>query len=48
MEKLTDLEKEELLRAVARSQGMAKRKTTDEQLHDAGEKAFDILEKKSR
>lgn len=45
-EKLSDLEKEELLKTVAKLKGISKRKTTDEQLHQAGEKAFKLLEKK--
>ena len=45
-EKLSDLEKEELLKEVAKLRGSSKRKTTDEQLHIAGEKAFNKLEKK--
>ena len=44
--KLSDQEKEELLRAVAKLHGYSKRKTTDEQLHEAGERAFKKLEKK--
>lgn len=45
-EKLSDLEKEELLRTIARLRGSSKRKTTDKQLHEAGERAFEKLEKK--
>ena len=45
-EKLSELEKEELLRAVAKSKGASKHKTTDEQLHKAREIAFSKLEKK--
>ena len=45
-EKLTDLEKENLLKVVAKLHGSSKRKTTDEQLHKAGERAFELLEKK--
>lgn len=45
-EKLSDLEKEELLKAVANLRGSSKRKTTDEQLHAAREKAFELIEKK--
>lgn len=44
--KLTDLEKEELLRAVAKSKGSSKRRTTDEQLHEAREKLAKIYEDK--
>jgi len=45
-EKLSELEKEELMRKVAGLHGVSKRKTTDEQLHEAGEKAFEMLKKK--
>lgn len=45
-EKLSDLEKEKLLKIVAKLRGSSKRKTTDEQLHDAREKAFELLERK--
>ncbi len=45
-EKLSELEKEEILKNIARLRGSSKRKTTDEQLHKAGEKAFAELEKK--
>jgi metal-responsive CopG/Arc/MetJ family transcriptional regulator len=45
-EKLSEFEKEEMLKAVAKLRGISKRKTTDEQLHKAGEKAFELLEKK--
>jgi len=45
-EKLSELEKEQLLKAVAELSGASKRKTTDEQLHAAGEKAFKLLENK--
>lgn len=46
--KLSDLEKEDLLKSVARMKGVSKRKTTNEQLHRAGEEAFSILEKRFR
>ena len=45
-EKLSDLEKEKLLKIVAKLRGSSKRKTTDEQLHNAREKAFELLETK--
>ena len=45
-EKLSDLEKEEVLRELRRLRGSSKRRTTDEQLHKAGERAFEMLEKK--
>jgi len=44
-EKLSELEKDELLRSVAKLGGYSKRRTTDKQLHEAGEKAFELLEK---
>lgn len=45
-DKIRQMEKEEMLKAVERLAGSSKRKTTDEQLHQAGEKAFEILERK--
>lgn len=45
-EKLSDLEKEGLLRELTRIKGSSKHKTSDEQLHHAGEMAFKLLEKK--
>ena len=45
-EKLSDLEKDELLRQVAKLRGSSKRRTTDDELHRAGEKAFDMIEEK--
>lgn len=47
-EKLSDLEKDEILRSLAKLRGSSKRKTSDEQLHAAREKAFEQLEKKFR
>ena len=44
--KLTSLEKEDLLKAVAKSQGSSKRRTTDEQLHEAREKLAKIYKDK--
>lgn len=44
-DKIRDLEKEELLLKARKLYGSSKRKTTDEQLHKAGEKAFKELEK---
>ena len=44
-DKIRDLEKEELLLKAKNLYGASKRKTTDEQLHKAGEKAFAELEK---
>lgn len=45
-EKIKELEKEELLQRVDKLFGSSKHKTTDEQLHVAGEKAIEQLEKK--
>ena len=45
-EKLSDLEKEEILKGIAKLKGFSKRKTTNEELHRAGEKAFKMLERK--
>jgi len=45
-EKLSDLEKERLLKELTKIKGSSKHKTTDEQLHKIGDKAFEILEKK--
>ena len=44
-EKIKDLEKEELLLRAKKLYGSSKRKTTDAQLHAAGEKAFRELER---
>lgn len=43
-DKLSNLEKEELLKKVAAMYGASKHKTTDEQLHQAREKAFKDIE----
>jgi metal-responsive CopG/Arc/MetJ family transcriptional regulator len=43
--KLSELEKDELLKEVNHLYGASKKKTTDRQLHAAGEKAFRELEK---
>jgi metal-responsive CopG/Arc/MetJ family transcriptional regulator len=45
-DKLSDLDKEEMLRRIASLHGSSKRKTSDEDLHRAGEKAFEMLERK--
>ncbi len=45
-EKLSELEKEEVLRNLAQLKGSSKRKTSDVQLHAARGKAFEILESK--
>ncbi len=44
--KLSELEKEQLLKAVAKLHGSSKRRTSDKALHAAGEKVFRELEKK--
>ena len=45
-EKLSDLEKDEILKSLVKLRGSSTRKTTDEQLHSAREKAFEELETK--
>ncbi|MEK6826178.1 MAG: ribbon-helix-helix domain-containing protein [Nanoarchaeota archaeon] len=45
-EKLSDLEKEELLKTIAKLRGSSKRKTTDKQLHEARERLITEYEKK--
>jgi len=45
-DKIKDLEKEKALLRLEKAYGASKRKTTDEQLHEAGEKAFEELEKR--
>ncbi len=45
-EKLSDLEKDEILMSLAKLKGSVTKKTTDEQLHAAREKAFEELGKK--
>ncbi|MBI4140247.1 hypothetical protein HY485_00250 [Candidatus Woesearchaeota archaeon] len=44
-DKLSEFEKEEIIRRVKSVYGASKRKTTDEQLHAAREKAVQELEK---
>ena len=44
-DKIKDLEKEELLMKAKRLYGSSKRRTTDEDIHKAGEKAFQELDK---
>jgi len=44
-DKIKDLEKEEALIRLKKLYGSSKRKTTDEQLHKAGEEAFEELAK---
>ena len=43
--KIKELEKKEAIERVMRLYGASKRKTTDEQLHEAGEKAFQEIAK---
>ncbi|MBI3051504.1 ribbon-helix-helix protein, CopG family [Candidatus Woesearchaeota archaeon] len=45
-EKLSELEKEEVLKNLALLKGSSKRKTSDAELHAARDKAFEMLEKK--
>ena len=45
-EKLSELEKEEVLKNLVQLKGFSKRRTSDEDLHKAGEKAFEFLERK--
>jgi len=45
-EKLSELEKEEVLKNLVQLKGSSKRKTSDAQLYTAREKAFEMLEKK--
>ena len=44
-DKIKDLEKEELILRAKKLYGASKRKTTDEDIHKAGEKAFQELER---
>lgn len=44
-DKIKKLEKEEALHKLKKVFGASKKKTTDEELHKAGEKAFEELEK---
>ena len=45
-EKLSELEKEEVLKSISQLKGSSKRKTSDAELHAARDKAFKMLEKK--
>jgi Arc/MetJ-type ribon-helix-helix transcriptional regulator len=45
-DKIKQIEKEETLKKVEKLFGSSKRKTTDEELHKAREKAFEQLERK--
>ena len=47
-DKIKDMEKEELLLKAKMLYGASKRKTTDEDVHKAGEKAFKELEREFR
>ena len=47
-DKIRDLEKEEALKKINKIFGKYKGRTTDAQLHEAGEKAFEELAKKHR
>ena len=47
-EKLSELEKEEVLKNISQLKGASKRKTTDEQLHIAREKLAKEYEKRFR
>ncbi|MEK6858075.1 MAG: ribbon-helix-helix domain-containing protein [Nanoarchaeota archaeon] len=45
-EKLSELEKDKMLRSLMQLKGASKRKTSDEELHAAGERVFKMIEKK--
>ncbi|HLC55048.1 MAG TPA: ribbon-helix-helix domain-containing protein [Candidatus Nanoarchaeia archaeon] len=45
-DKLSELEKEEILKSISRLRGISRRKTSDQKLHAAGEEAFQLFEKK--
>lgn len=45
-EKLSELEKEEILKNLSELKGFSKRKTSDAQLHAARTKAFKMLERR--
>ena len=45
-EKLSEFEKEEVLKSLSQLKGSSKRRTSDGDLHKAGEKAFELLERK--
>ena len=45
-EKLSELEKEQILKNLSQLKGTSKRKTNDAQLHAARDKVFEMLEKK--
>ncbi len=46
-DKMKELEREEIQMQIKKLAGSSKRRTTDEQLHEAGEKAVEELEKRS-
>ena len=46
LQPLTDNEKEEMKRSIAKLRGISKKKTTDEDLHRIREKAFEDIEKR--
>ncbi|MFH1316310.1 MAG: ribbon-helix-helix domain-containing protein [Candidatus Woesearchaeota archaeon] len=45
-QKLSDLEKDEILRKLSKMKGISNRESSDEKIHSAREKAFDFIEKK--
>ena len=45
-EKLSELEKQDLLKSLSQLKGSSKRRTSDDDLHKAGERAFELLERK--
>ena len=45
-EKLSELEKDEVLKSLAQLKGSSKRKTGDVQLHAGRDKAFEMLDRK--
>ncbi|MBI2673632.1 hypothetical protein HYX19_05195 [Candidatus Woesearchaeota archaeon] len=45
-EKLSELEKEQVLKLLSQLKGVSKRKTSDVELHAARDKAFDIIKNK--
>jgi len=47
-DKIKQIQKEELIKRVSLIAGSSKKKTTDEDLHKAREKAFEQLERKHR
>ncbi len=47
-EKLSDLEKDKMLANLKKLYGFSKKKTTDKQLHEARQKAFEELDRELR